>query len=113
MVIWSRKKRAVAIVGPKRFPTAKTKQSWGTRIPDAAPMLVDTFLQEIDGLAPEEIQVIRVGLKLSEASQKEMMSRLRTVIEDYAMRDPEEDGVATSLFLAHHLDVTGNTPADR
>lgn len=97
--------------GAKEVPYRSTKQSWGTRIPDAAPMLVDTFLQEIDGLAPEEIQVIRVGLKLSEATQKEMMSRLRGVIEDYAMRDPEADGVATSLFLAHHLDVTGNRAA--
>lgn len=95
--------------GAKEVPYRSTKQSWGTRIPDAAPMLVDTFLQEIEGLAPQEIQVIRVGLKLSEASQKEMMSRLRAVIEDYAMREPEEDGVATSLFLAHHLDITGNT----
>ena len=94
--------------GAKEVPYRSTRQSWGTRIPDAAPLLVDTFLQEINGLEPEEIQVIRVGLKLSEATQKEMMGRIRSVIEDYAMREPEVDGVATSLFLAHHLDVTGN-----
>ncbi|WP_313812680.1 helix-turn-helix domain-containing protein [Glutamicibacter sp.] len=94
--------------GAKEVPYRSTKLSWGTRIPDAAPMLVDTFLQEIDGLAPQEMQIVRVGLKLSEASQKEMMGRLREVIEDYAMRDPEENGVPTSLFLAHHLDLTGN-----
>lgn len=94
--------------GAKEVPYRSTRQSWGTRIPDAAPLLVDTFLQEINGLEPEEIQVIRVGLKLSEATQKEMMGRIRAVIEDYAMREPEVDGVATSLFLAHHLDVTGN-----
>lgn len=94
--------------GAKEVPYRSTRQSWGTRIPDAAPMLVDTFLQEINGLDPQEIQVLRVGLKLSEATQKEMMARLREVIEDYALRDPEVDGVPTSLFLAHHLDVTGN-----
>lgn len=94
--------------GAKEVPYRSTRQSWGTRIPDAAPMLVDTFLQEINGLDPQEIQVLRVGLKLSEATQKEMMARLREVIEDYALRDPEADGVPTSLFLAHHLDVTGN-----
>lgn len=71
-------------------------------------MLVDTFLQEIEGLDPQEIQVIRLGLKLNEENQKELMSRLRAVIEDYAVRDPDPDGVATSLFLAHHLDITGN-----
>ncbi|MCW4464315.1 helix-turn-helix domain-containing protein [Glutamicibacter sp. MNS18] len=94
--------------GAKEVPYRSTRQSWGTRIPDAAPMLVDTFLQEINGLDPQEIQVLRVGLKLSEATQKEMMARLREVIEDYALRDPEPDGVPTSLFMAHHLDITGN-----
>ncbi len=94
--------------GAKEVPYRSTKQSWGTRIPDAAPMLVDTFLQEIEGLDPQEIQVIRLGLKLNEENQKELMSRLRAVIEDYAVRDPDPDGVATSLFLAHHLDITGN-----
>lgn len=94
--------------GAKEVPYRSTRQSWGTRIPDAAPMLVDTFLQEINGLDPEEIQVIRVGLKLSEATQKEMIGRLREVIEDYALREPDADGVPTSLFMAHHLDITGN-----
>ena len=94
--------------GAKEVPYRSTKQSWGTRIPDAAPMLVDTFLQEIAGLDPQEIQVIRLGLKLNEENQKELMSRLRAVIEDYAVREPDPDGVATSLFLAHHLDITGN-----
>ncbi|MBM7768979.1 putative ArsR family transcriptional regulator [Glutamicibacter nicotianae] len=94
--------------GAKEVPYRSTKQSWGTRIPDAAPMLVDTFLQEIEGLDPQEIQVIRLGLKLNEENQKELMSRLRAVIEDYAVREPDPDGVATSLFLAHHLDITGN-----
>ena len=89
--------------GAKEVPYRSTKLSWGTRIPDAAPLLVDTFLQEINGLTPQEMQVVRVGLKLGEKSQKEMMARLRAVIEDYAMREPEEDGVPTSLFLAHHL----------
>ncbi len=99
--------------GAKEVPYRSTKQSWGTRIPDAAPMLVDTFLQEIEGLDPQEIQVIRLGLKLNEESQKDLMSRLRAVIEDYAMRDPDPDGVATSLFLAHHLDITGNARKDQ
>lgn len=94
--------------GAKEVPYRSTKSSWGTRIPDAAPLLVDTFLKEINGLEPQEMQVVRVGLKLSEETQKEMMARLREVIEDYAMREPTPDGVPTSLFLAHHLDLTGN-----
>ena len=94
--------------GAKEVPYRSTKLSWGTKLPDAAPLLVDTFLQEIDGLAPEEIQVLRVGLKLSEGTQKEMLARIHAVIEDYAMREPDPDGVATSLYMAHHLDLNAH-----
>ncbi len=94
--------------GAKEVPYRSTKLSWGTKLPDAAPLLVDTFLQEIDGLAPEEIQVVRVGLKLNEETQKEMLARIYAVIDDYAMRESDPDGVATSLFMAHHLDLSAN-----
>lgn len=94
--------------GAKEVPYRSTKSSWGAKLPDAAPLLVDTFLQEIDGLAPEDIQVIRVGLKLNESTQKQMMARIHAVVEDYAMREPDADGVATSLFVAHHLDSSSN-----
>lgn len=92
--------------GAKEVPYRATRMSWGTKIPDAAPVLVDTFLQEIDGLAPDEIQVMRIGLKLTEADQREMLGRIKDLLAEYAMRPADDDGVATSLFLAHHLDQT-------
>lgn len=91
--------------GAKEVPYRSTRMSWGTKLPDAAPVLVDTFLQEIDGLSPNEIQILRVGLKLNEADQREMLARIHEVIEDYALRAPDPEGVATSLFMAHHLDL--------
>lgn len=94
--------------GAKEVPYRSTRMSWGTKLPDAAPVLLETFLQEINGLAPDEIQVMRVGLKLTEADQRELLSRIKDVISDYALRPADEDGVATSLFVAHHLDQTAN-----
>src|SRR6185312_2569943 len=94
--------------GAKEVQYRSTRMSWGTKLPDAAPVLLETFLQEINGLAPDEIQVMRVGLKLTEADQRELLSRIKDVISDYALRPADEDGVATSLFVAHHLDQTAN-----
>ncbi|MEE1620409.1 ArsR/SmtB family transcription factor [Zafaria sp. Z1313] len=94
--------------GAKEVPYRSTRMSWGTKLPDAAPVLVETFLQEIDGLAPNEIQVLRVGLKLTEDDQRELLERIKGVLSDYALRPSDENGVATSLFVAHHLDQTAN-----
>ncbi|MDN5754792.1 MAG: ArsR/SmtB family transcription factor [Arthrobacter sp.] len=94
--------------GAKEVPYRSTRMSWGTKLPDAAPVLLETFLQEINGLAPDEIQVMRVGLKLTEADQRELLSRIKDVISDYALRPSDDEGVATSLFVAHHLDQTAN-----
>lgn len=94
--------------GAKEVPYRSTRMSWGTKLPDAAPVLLETFLQEINGLAPDEIQVMRVGLKLTEEDQRELLQRIKDVISDYALRPADEDGVATSLFVAHHLDQTAN-----
>ncbi|MBM6621459.1 helix-turn-helix domain-containing protein [Micrococcaceae bacterium RIT802] len=94
--------------GAKEVPYRSTRMSWGTKLPDAAPVLLETFLQEINGLAPDEIQVMRVGLKLTESDQRELLSRIKDVISDYALRPADDDGVATSLFVAHHLDQTAN-----
>jgi predicted ArsR family transcriptional regulator len=94
--------------GAKEVPYRSTRMSWGTKLPDAAPVLVETFLQEIDGLSPNEIQVMRVGLKLTEEDQREMLERIREVVADYALRPADASGVATSLFVAHHLDQTAN-----
>lgn len=94
--------------GAKEVPYRSTRMSWGTKLPDAAPVLLETFLQEINGLAPDEIQVMRVGLKLTETDQRELLARIKDVISDYALRPADDDGVATSLFVAHHLDQTAN-----
>ena len=90
--------------GAKEIPYRATGLSWRSRIPNAAPVLVETFLQEIDGLTPSEIDVWRLGLRLNETNRSEMMRRIREILEEYAVRDSDPDGTATSIMLAHHLD---------
>lgn len=90
--------------GAKEIPYRATGLSWGSRMPNAAPVLVETFLQEIDGLTPSEIDVWRLGVRLNDANRAEMMDKIRNVFEEYALRGSDEDGTATSIMLAHHLD---------
>ncbi|RKW71963.1 ArsR/SmtB family transcription factor [Galactobacter caseinivorans] len=92
--------------GAKEVPYLSTRLSWSTPLPDAAPVLVETFLQEVNGLAPDEIQVMRVGLRLGEEDQRELLARMRELIEDFAVRPAPQDAVSTSLFVAHHLDTS-------
>ncbi|MDQ0735629.1 ArsR/SmtB family transcription factor [Arthrobacter agilis] len=94
--------------GAKEIPYRATGLSWHTPIPHSAPVLVETFLQEIEGLQPSEIDVWRLGVRLNDEHRAEMMGRIREVFEDYAQRGPDPDGTATSIMLAHHLDRTAD-----
>ncbi|WP_026550602.1 helix-turn-helix domain-containing protein [Arthrobacter sp. Br18] len=90
--------------GAKEIPYRATGLSWRSSMPDAAPVLVETFLQEIEGLGPSEIDVWRLGVRLNEENRTRMMERIRGIFEEYASQDADEDGTATSIMLAHHLD---------
>lgn len=94
--------------GAKEIPYRATGLSWRSRMPNSAPVLVETFLQEIEGLQPSEIDVWRLGVKLNDEHRAELMRRVREVFEDYVRRGPDEDGTATSIMLAHHLDRTAD-----
>lgn len=94
--------------GAKEIPYRATGLSWGSKMPNAAPILVETFLQEIDGLNPSEIDVWRLGIRLNDANRAEMMRKIRGVLEEYTQRESDEDGTATSIMLAHHLDRTAD-----
>ncbi|KRF09448.1 ArsR family transcriptional regulator [Arthrobacter sp. Soil782] len=94
--------------GAKEIPYRATGLSWGSRMPNAAPVLVETFLQEIDGLNPSEIDVWRLGVRLNDTNRAEMMEKIRHVFEEYARRESDEDGTATSIMLAHHIDRTAD-----
>lgn len=90
--------------GAKEVPYRATGLSWGTPVENVAPVLVETFLQEIDGLAPSEIEVARLGLKLNEEHRAEMMDKIRELLQEYAQMPADEDGIPTSIMLAHHRD---------
>ena len=95
--------------GAKEIPYRATGLSWQTSLPDGTKaVLLETFRQEIEGLSPADIDVVRMGVCLNEENRSSMMAKLRAVFEEYAVRGPDADGTPTSLLLAHHLDSAGN-----
>jgi DNA-binding transcriptional ArsR family regulator len=90
--------------GAREIPYRATGMSWRQGGIDFGPILVETFLQEIEGLAPDEVQVTRLGLKLNATSREEMLDRFYTLFEEYKNRAPDDDGETISLMFAEHPD---------
>jgi DNA-binding transcriptional ArsR family regulator len=88
--------------GAREIPYRATGRSWRSGGDDLGPTLVQTFLQEIEGLAPEEIQITRLGLKLNEANRREMLERFFALFVEYKDRGADPDGEPISLMFAEH-----------
>ena len=88
--------------GSREVPYLATRTSWGTEMPGGSRILVQTFLDEIEGVPPEELQVTRLGLKLNAQTRGEMLERFAQLFEEYKDRPPDPDGEPLSLMFAEH-----------
>ncbi len=88
--------------GAREIPYRATGRSWRSGGDSLGPMLVETFLQEIEGLAPDEVQITRLGLKLNAANRDEMLARFLALFEEYKDRGADPDGEPLSLMFAEH-----------
>lgn len=94
--------------GAKEVPYRATRKSWGQHVDDVSPVLIKTFVQETAALAPEDIEVWRLGLKLNAQHRSELLRRLRELVDEYVDMPSDPDGEATSLMIAHHRDPTAD-----
>jgi DNA-binding transcriptional ArsR family regulator len=97
--------------GSREVPYRSTGKSWGT--PGTAGMsriLIDTFLEEVALVDPQDVVTTRLGLRLDGAGFEELASRIGAVLDEFAERAPTRDGTPYSLFFALHEDVTRQTP---
>ena len=88
--------------GSREVPYLATRMSWGTEMPGGSRILVQTFLDEIEGVPPDELQVTRLGLKLNARTRDEMLERFAQLFEEYKDRPPDPDGEPLSLMFAEH-----------
>ncbi|OMH35091.1 transcriptional regulator [Tersicoccus sp. Bi-70] len=91
--------------GAREVPYLATRLSWRTPLPPGT-TLVDAFLADLEGVAPDQLQTVRLGIKLDDAHRREMLEKIEAVLEEYAAMPADEDGEPTSIFFAHHPDLT-------
>ncbi|SDR74165.1 ArsR/SmtB family transcription factor [Agrococcus carbonis] len=97
--------------GAREVPYRATGRSWSTPVPNISPVLVETFLQQIEGLAPDEIDVAWMGLKVSPEHREELQRRMFELITEFKERGPDPEGEPFGLFTALYADR--NPPASR
>lgn len=56
------------------MPYLTTRTSWSTPLDDISRVLIETFVQETRGLAPEDMDVWRLRVKFNAVRQQEMMA---------------------------------------
>jgi hypothetical protein len=72
-------------------------------------VLVETFLQQAAGVAPDDLDVSWMGLRLNEDHKQELRERLYGLMTEFKERGPDPGGASYSLFTALHPDR--NPPA--
>jgi DNA-binding transcriptional ArsR family regulator len=92
--------------GAKEVPYQATGLSWTSGTPASGRMLVDTFLQEIEGLPVEDLNIIRLGVKFNQTTRDEMMEKFYALFQEYKERAPDEDGRPLSLMFAEHPELS-------
>ena len=97
--------------GAREVPYRATGLSWRTSMPGGSLVMVETFLQQIAGLPPDDVDTTWLGLKLNEEHRDELARRLAELITEFKEREPDPDGTPYSLFTALHPDL--NQPAPR
>jgi DNA-binding transcriptional ArsR family regulator len=95
--------------GAREVPYRATGLSWRTSMPGGSHVLVETFLQQIEGLTDDDLDATWLGLKLNEEHRRELQDRLYALANEFKERGPDPDGDTYSLFTVLHPDR--NPPA--
>jgi predicted ArsR family transcriptional regulator len=96
--------------GAREVPYRATGKSWTLDIEDTTiegtrQAMLDAFLAEIHLVEADDANLVRLGLRLTDAELDELRSRFRELLDEYADRPMNPDGRAYSLFLSLHRDV--------
>jgi DNA-binding transcriptional ArsR family regulator len=97
--------------GAREIPYRATGLSWRTSMPGGSAVLVETFLQQIQGVADEDLDVTWLGLKLNEEHKAELETRLYGLVNEFKERGADADGETYSLFTALHPDDNPPSPS--
>jgi predicted ArsR family transcriptional regulator len=97
--------------GAREVPYRATGASWRAPLPERSRVLVEVFLQQIEGVDPRDLHTTWLGLKLSDQHRDEFERRLHELLVEFKERGSDPDGETYSVFTAFHPDL--NPPAGR
>lgn len=76
--------------------------STGVDLVDGKDLVLTTFLQEVAGLGPGDLQSSRLGFRLSVADREVVEARLHDLLTEIAAMPSDPDGEPWSLYLGLH-----------
>jgi DNA-binding transcriptional ArsR family regulator len=88
--------------GAREVPYRATRRSWDADVPGISSVLIRTFLDEIEGVEPDDIAMARLGLKLDAEGERELWRQLSDVLLRFKDREPDPTGRPISIMLAVH-----------
>jgi DNA-binding transcriptional ArsR family regulator len=91
--------------GAREVPYLATRRSWNSGGDDISLTLIETFLQEIEGLPPNRLHIVRLGLKLNTANRGELLERFQALFEEFKDRPADADGEPLSLLFVEHPEI--------
>jgi DNA-binding MarR family transcriptional regulator len=90
--------------GAREIPYLATKKSWRLATPAMDRSMLDTFLEEVALVPAADLDMARLGLRLSPADMAEFRARLRGLLDEFADRPDDPSAPAWSVFLTLHPD---------
>ncbi|NJC73624.1 winged helix-turn-helix transcriptional regulator [Planosporangium thailandense] len=101
--------------GSREVPYLATGKSWTVAVHDAAApgrgeAMLGAFLAEARLVDLDQVDMTRLGLRLTEDEFRELRERIGAILDEYADRPHSPDGRAYSVFLAYYDDVSRDAP---
>jgi len=92
--------------GAKEIPYRATGKSWYVSTPVGVHSMLDAFIDEVGKSAEHEVEMTRLGLRLSDADLSEFRERLYALLKEMHDRPRDADGERVSVFVAIHPDTS-------
>lgn len=92
--------------GAKEIPYRATGKSWYVDTSVGVHSMLDAFLSEIRSLPESDLQMTRLGLRLSETDLEEFSERLYTLLMEFHDRPRDLEARPHSVFVALHPDTS-------
>lgn len=91
--------------GAREVPYKATGLSWRTAVPGQSVVLIETMRQQLEGVDPEDVRVVWMGLRLNKEHRDELDRRILDLVTEFKERGPDPDGEAASLVVVTHPDL--------